>query len=180
MTVPGPQAAVYLSAGIMMLLFGRRLFWLFVAVLGFVTSVEVAPLILPGRPEWMIWLAALGVGAAGALLAMGLQYVAAGMAGFVIGANAVMVVLVQFSAEPARVLVLAGGIIGMVLAVAAFDWAIIALSSLAGAWLLLRPFTWQPAAHIALLLVLTAAGIAVQSAVLSRGAPPRRSPPGQG
>ncbi len=42
--------------GLAVLLLGRHLFWLFVAVAGFVLGVMVAPQLLPGQPGWLILL----------------------------------------------------------------------------------------------------------------------------
>src|SRR6266545_1805024 len=45
--------------GVVLLLFGRRLYWLFVAGIGFLTGLALVPDLLPGQPEWLILLAAL-------------------------------------------------------------------------------------------------------------------------
>src|SRR5262247_223508 len=67
--------------GLALLLFGRRLYWVFVAGIGFVTGLEFAPEILLGQPDWVILLAALVAALVGALLAVMAQ-------AFVIGSSA--------------------------------------------------------------------------------------------
>ena len=71
--------------GAIILLFGRKLFWLFVAALGFAVGIEIANYFMHEPPVWMTLLAALGLGTLGALLAIMLQKLAIGIAGFVAG-----------------------------------------------------------------------------------------------
>src|SRR5438552_2216657 len=48
--------------GVAILLFGRKLFWLFVAALGFAVGVEIAAYSLSNPPVWVTVLIVLGLG----------------------------------------------------------------------------------------------------------------------
>src|ERR1041384_2791841 len=69
--------------GLALLLFGRRLFWLFVAALGFAIGLQLAPYLSHNPPLWLSLLLSLGL--LGALLAIMLQKLAIGIAGFLVG-----------------------------------------------------------------------------------------------
>ncbi len=73
-------------AGTALLIAGRRLFWLFVGLLGFVSGIHIATHFFPGQPEWMVLAIALTAGVLGALIALFLQWLAIGLAGFSAGA----------------------------------------------------------------------------------------------
>jgi hypothetical protein len=165
---------LHVLAGAAILLLGRRLFWLFVAVMGFLASFEFVPLLLPGRPEWVVLLVSVVAGGVGAILAIGLQYVAAAIVGFVAGSyGSVPLVLLLFGSSSSWIPLL-GGIVGAVLMLLLFDWTLIVLSALAGARAILLAF--EPQAELAILawLALAAVGIAVQASMLAPAAPPRR------
>src|SRR2546430_17597085 len=83
MNLPLPIISVIIGAAI--LLFGRKLFWLFVAALGFAVGLEIAAYFMREPPQWMTLLVALGAGVLGALLAILLQKIAIAIAGFVAG-----------------------------------------------------------------------------------------------
>jgi hypothetical protein len=68
--------------GAALLVFGRKLFWLFVAGIGFIAGLNVATSYLKGSPQWLILLLALVAGLIGALLAVFAQSIAIGIAGF--------------------------------------------------------------------------------------------------
>ena len=72
-------------AGLAVLFFGRRLFWLFVGCVGFIVGFELAGDMLQGQPEWVILVIALGVGVLGAIASIFLQRVFVVVAGFFAG-----------------------------------------------------------------------------------------------
>ena len=153
-------------AGVILLIAGRRLFWLFVALIGFMAGIRAASHFFPGQPEWMILAIALVAGVVGALLAFFLQWLAIGLAGFSAGAYVVFSLL-NLSGRGSSgidwVLCLAGGILGLILIIVLFDWALIILSSLVGAGLITE--TVYPNGSVAALLFigLVIVGIVVQS-----------------
>ena len=125
--------------GFLLLVLGRRLYWLFVAAVGFLYGLELAPRLLPGQSQTMIVIIALGLALLGALLAVVATKVALGVAGFVT-AGGIAAVLLQHFAIDSGVIVLGiyiiAGVIGAVLFLLLFDAALIVLSSLAGAYLI--------------------------------------------
>jgi hypothetical protein len=84
-----PTAASCLLVGGLLLLAGRRLFWIFVAAAGFLLGAEVAARMASGRAEWVILAVALAFGLAGLVLSLFAQRLAIAAAGFVMGSYAV-------------------------------------------------------------------------------------------
>jgi hypothetical protein len=168
---------INLLIGLALLLLGRKLFWLFVAVAGFVLGLVIAPLFLSGQPDWVVLLVAIGAGILGALLAVLVQEIAVAVAGFIFGGYALLSVLELASLNPGEwgwIVFIIGGIIGAALVLYLFDPALIVLSSLAGASLVSQALTLDPPVDLVVLVVLAAVGIAVQSGLLRREPPERR------
>nr|MBA3652225.1 DUF4203 domain-containing protein [Chthoniobacterales bacterium] len=125
--------------GIALLLFGRKLFWLFVAALGFAIGLQLAPYFSQNPPLWLSLLLSLGLGLLGALLALLLQKVAIGIAGFLVGGRVAVAIAAAFLVNHAHysaITFVIGGIVGAFLLLALFDWALIILSSIEGARLI--------------------------------------------
>ena len=152
--------------GFLLLVLGRRLYWLFVAAVGFL----YAPRLLPGQSQTMIVIIALGLALLGALLAVVATKVALGVAGFVTAGGIAAVLLQHFAIDSGGIVLgiyIIAGVIGAVLFLLLFDAALIVLSSLAGAYLIvlgaeqLRLISSGP--ETVLVIVLTAVGIVVQA-----------------
>ena len=156
-------------AGIALLVTGRRLFWLFVGLIGFVAGIHAATRFFPGQPEWMILAIALTAGVMGALIAFFLQWLAISLAGFSAGAY-IVASLVNTSGWGTKgigwLLILIGGILGILLIVILFDWALIILSSLAGAALITETVHIDRGAMTLLFVALLIAGVVVQSRLM--------------
>jgi len=75
---------ISLILGVALLVAGRKLFWLFVGAAGFVTGLQLATQFWQG-PELLAIVIGLVVGVIFALLAIFLQSVAIGIAGFLAG-----------------------------------------------------------------------------------------------
>jgi hypothetical protein len=152
--------------GIALLVVGRRLFWLFVGLIGFVTGIHVAAHFFSGQSEWMVLAIALTAGVLGALIALFLQWLAIGLAGFSAGAY-IIASLLHVSGWGTSgigwIFIFVGGILGMLLIIVLFDWALIILSSLAGAALITETahLNWGVAAVLFIALVI--AGMVIQS-----------------
>src|SRR4029077_11487389 len=71
--------------GVVILFFGRKLFWLCVAAVGFAVGVEIAPLLVNEASSLLALVIALVLGVLGALLALFLQKVAIAVLGFLSG-----------------------------------------------------------------------------------------------
>jgi hypothetical protein len=169
---------LFLILGLLLLLLGRRLFWLFVAVAGFVVGVEAAPYVLPHQSELFLLVVALVLGLIGALLALFLQKVAIALGGFAAGGYLALVLCAPLLGGAgieypgAWLCFLIGGILGAILLFVFFNWALIILSSVHGAHLILRAIS-PPHHYFTLLFVILAlAGIVIQAATYRRPAAP--------
>jgi len=160
---------VTLLVGLGVLLFGRRLFWLFVGAAGFAVGLHVAPAALAGRPEWVVVAAALLLGIVGAVLAIVFQWLAVGLGGFAAGVHGGLAAASALGLDGPWLWagVFASGIVVAALVLWLWDPILILLSALIGAALLapLVPVTSgvRPWIFIGLLL----AGIAVQASLLA-------------
>ena len=167
----GPETPLLaLLAGLVLLVAGRRLFWLFVGVVGFITVYRWFEPYPAAQPSGR-WLLAILAGFVGIVLAIFLQRVAIAMAGFFAGGWFAVHLLGLHMAHPhgADLLIFGiAGVIAAVLAVALFDLALIVLSSLAGSDLIVGAL--HPRREIATLLLLGLAvvGIAVQMGITAR------------
>jgi hypothetical protein len=120
--------------GIVLLFFGRRIFWLFVAGTGFAAGLFFARDYFQVESELLVLAIALLAGLIGALLALLLQKLAIGVAGFLAGGFLGATLFQAFDAEAlAWIGFLLVGVFGAVLMLMVFDWALILLSSLIGA-----------------------------------------------
>lgn len=148
--------------GLLLLLFGRRLFWLFVGAAGFVAALQTVPSLMPNQPQWLVLAAAVLAGLVGAALAIFVQYVAAGLAGFLVGIHLAQALHTAFGVTTVEWLVILVGIGGALCGVFLFDWAIILLSAYLGAALLLEPFGLQSSRHLFAFVALFALGVILQ------------------
>ena len=151
--------------GLLLLLMGRRLFWLAVACLGMVTGVTLAEPFLAGQPVGMIIGVGLGAALLGALLALFVQKIAVGVAGFLGGGFLGLVVLQlsESNVELQWLFFLIGGFIGAFLLLAFFDWALIGITSLAGSALVVQSLAAQSAFTLLLLALVAVIGAAIQA-----------------
>ena len=157
---------VLVLLGVALLFLGRKLFWLFVAVVGFVVGTSLASQFLQGQSEQFILVIGLLGGVIGALLAIFLQRLAVAAAGFVAGGYLMVTVLGWLGMGSQGVTwlpFLIGGVLGALLVVVMFDWALIFLSSLVGAELVVNGLGARPSISLLLLVVLLLVGMVVQS-----------------
>jgi hypothetical protein len=162
-----PIIGVIIGAAI--LLFGRKLFWLFVAALGFAVGLEIAAYFMHEPPVWMTLVIALGLGLLGALLAIMLQKLAIAVAGFVAGGRLASALVAAFYTEYTHyqgITFVIGGILGALLLLALFDWVLILLSSAEGAHLICNGIVLPQTGATILFCVLVAIGVVVQGAML--------------
>lgn len=162
-----PRAIV----GVALLVFGRKTFWLFVAGVGFVAGLYVAGQTLQFDSGWIVLGIAVAAGLLGALLALVLQSVGVGLAGF-LGGGYIATTLFEATGWGQRLLMdlpsrwwlvfIVGGVLGAVLIGVLFDWALIVLSSLIGATLISQAMPLNPPGQVLLFVVLLATGVVVQ------------------
>jgi Domain of unknown function (DUF4203) len=155
--------------GTAILLFGRKLFWLFVAALGFAVGVEIAAYFMHDPPVWMTLVIALGLGILGALLAILLQKLAIAVAGFVAGGRLASALLAAFFVDYSHyrgITFVIGGILGALLLLALFDWVLILLSSVEGAHLIGSGIVLPQSGAVILFCALVVIGVVVQGSML--------------
>lgn len=154
--------------GLALLLAGRRIFWLAVGVVGFFFAYDLAHRFLEAGSEGLELAIGLLAGIIGIVLAIFLQKVAVGLAGFVIGGYLVTD-LVTGGTGPLDltqlVIFFVVGIVCAFLAIWLFETALILLSSLAGAALILEPLQLEPSASLVAFALLVVVGVAVQAGI---------------
>lgn len=149
-----------------LLLVGRKLYWVFVGAIGFISVTEWAFAHLQNVPEGVVLIIGIAVGMIGALLAIFLRAVGIGLAGFLGGAYIFMIFSSMLSITNQSLelgLTIVGGILGLIFVLKLFDWALILISSISGAALLSKfvPITRvNDAIWVAILAVI---GIVVQA-----------------
>lgn len=166
--------------GLILLILGRKLFWLFVAIAGFLVGLEFARVILADHARWVLILFGLGAGLVGALLAMLLERVAFALAGFFAGAYLALILGQSLGADRAGILFLAaGGVIGALIAAVIMDRAIILLSSLVGAGAVVEGLALGLRESWIVFVLLVIAGVLVQARLMNpaRGGRNRRAAP---
>lgn len=165
--------ALNLAVGAALLLLGRKLFWLFVAGLGFILALRLAMQFMPNAvsntPAIVI---ALIVGLIGALMARFIQRLAVRLAGFLAGAL-IAITAIQYLAIDAGLwtwaIALLAGLIGALMATWLFGWALVIVSSIIGAGVIAvslnLPANWAVPVFTAAAVV----GVFVQSGWLRGG-----------
>jgi hypothetical protein len=158
--------------GIVVLFFGRKLFWLCVAAVGFLAGVELAPHLVNEPSPLLLLAVALVLGLLGALLAFLLQKVAIAVVGFLAGgklAGAIAAAFFVHYTQYSTIVFVVGGILGSILILVVFDWALIVVSSLIGAHLIKNAIVLPPSGSTIVFLGLSIIGILVQAASLRKG-----------
>lgn len=151
-------------AGFILLLSGRRLFWLFVGLLGFVVGFWFSGLIVGDQSGFWPLIIALATGLVGAWLAVSLQKIALAAAGFVAGGYVLSFILQAGGIDLPKILPwIIGGILGAVLLARVFDWALVFLSVATGAALLAQAVPVMEGFLLVKFFILFILGITVQS-----------------
>lgn len=123
-------------SGLISLLFGRRFFWLFLAIVGFIGGFFVGASLFPNAGTLVHILLGLILGVVGALLSQVAPVVIAAIVGFFAG-GAALVALANTISDPSRAIALliliVGGALSAYLVTKAFNSAIVVISSISGA-----------------------------------------------
>ena len=121
---------IALVAGVLLLFYGKRLFWLAAALVAFLFGWQLfGNLLGPGLS--LVLAAVLGI--VFAWLAVKFVKIAAYIVGFLAGAVALPFLMGIFGVESWFILALIGGAIGLILVAVAFDWGLILITAWAGA-----------------------------------------------
>lgn len=156
--------AVLTAIGAVLLLFGRRLYWLALGALGYFVGLTLADRYLETSSD-MELLAGAVAGAAGILVAFMAEKLAVTVGGFGIGA-----VLAYYLARPYAgelsyqiwFIVLVGALLGVCFAAFVFKAAVVVVSVLVGAFLVTRGLFLEPPYEIAVFVALALTGLAIQ------------------
>lgn len=162
---------INLILGGALLVAGRKLFWLFVGAAGFVTGVQLATRFSQGS-DWLALVIGLIVGIIFALLAIFLQAVVIWIAGFLAGGYVLSVLAatlgIDLGGATTWIVYVIGGVLGVILVSVLFDWALITLSSMVGASLIIQSIFPQGASGGILFIILFLAGVLIQGSILRR------------
>lgn len=163
--------------GIPLLIWGRKLFWLFVGAAGFIGGYWLATRFVDTGQEWILLLIGAGLGVLGIMLTLVVKKFTLTLAGFAAGAYLVYL-LIDFAhlslAGWDWLAIVAGGVLGSLLIISMFDFALILLSSLIGGSLITgitpQGFLLQSIPQLVIFTVLVLIGIILQSAQKHRDA----------
>ncbi len=165
-----------LITGGLLLVAGKKLYWFFVGTLGALAGLFVSETFFHPQSMGDRVLVAVGIGAAFAILALILQRIMIGVAGFIAGGylGVALVDALQLPVSEYRwVVFILGGLIGIMIVKMLFDFSLVIISSAAGAILITRAVQMDGAKSLIILLVLIIAGVVVQSV---RGKPKPAAP----
>lgn len=167
---------IYIVLGIVLLTTGKKLYWLFVSVVGFLIGLVLAVQYVNLNPQWLIYVIAFGAGLIGAVLAIFLQHLAIALAGFIVGGYGAWY-LSQLLGNTSDAInwmaFIIGGIVGLLLVASVFNWALYLLSSWAGATLVTKAIGLQAQLGLVLFFVLFVLGMIIQAG-LFRNQPPKK------
>ncbi len=148
---------VNIILGLILLFLGRRLFWAFVAIAGFLVAMQYANTVFAEQTEAVRILIAIAAGALGAIIAVVLNRVGFAIGGLYAGGYlALSIANAAGSSGNHLVWFVIGGAIGAIAAALLMDWAIIVLSALVGAGAIVDVAGLTPLVSLILLVVLVA------------------------
>ena len=165
--------AAQLLIGILLLFLGKKLFWLFVAGMGFFAGVQFGGQMFPELDNGLLLAASLGLGVLGALIALALPRLAVIVAGGLAGGLIAMQLApnVGLHADGSSWLAFTcGALLVAVLFSALFDPMLIGISALAGAVMITGAFDIGDVLQGLGTVVLFVLGVAVQVRMARRSA----------
>ena len=159
----------YLLAGSLLLVFGRKLFWLFSGLIGFLLGLNLTQQYFPALSPTNLVLIALAIGVVGAILSVMLQKVAIAIMGFLAGGYLVYLLLPTLSIQPGNLIwlfVILGGILGIFLTNIMFDWALSIISSALGANVIVSHLSMPQPFPVVVTIALFIIGLIVQNKLI--------------
>ena len=159
--------------GVVILFFGRKLFWLCVAAVGFAAGLQIAPLLVNEASSVLALVIAVVFGILGALLAVFIQKIAIAVLGILAGGKLATAIAAAFFVQHAQystIIFVIGGIVGAILLLAVFGWALIVVSSFIGAYLIQSAIVLPPTGLTLVFIGLAILGIFVQAVSFRRRA----------
>jgi hypothetical protein len=153
--------------GASLLIWGRKLFWLFIAAAGFLTGWQIAQAIT--QNQWVGIIVGIFFAIGGALLAVFLKTLAIGVAGFLMGGWVLSGLAGLIGIDSGIlfwIIYLIGGIGGALIIGTFFDWTVIILSSLGGAALITDVLPITGMVRVLTLIGLVILGVVIQASQL--------------
>ena len=137
LSIQVPASIVLLAGGAMACFAGYRLFRLVLGVYGFILGALIGSSLAGASGTWVVALAALAGGAAGALVLVAGYFVGVALVGAGIGALAVNLAWKPFGGEPHWAVILVVAAVGAIAAMAFQRYVIILATAFGGAWTML-------------------------------------------
>ena len=164
---------ISIAVGLLLLLLGRKIFWLFVGLAGFLCGFQGVQMFFSDQAA-LGFIFGLLVGVVGVFVAVFFQRISFAMGGFFAGGYLSLAFCSHLGIEePSKVLFVIVGLIAAVIALMWMDWAIILLSALAGAGaIVVNIALLSPPWSFFVLLLLVLIGCVVQGRALRGGLPP--------
>jgi hypothetical protein len=164
---------ISIAVGLLLLLLGRKIFWLFVGLAGFLCGFQGVQIFFPDQAA-LGFVFGLLVGVVGVFVAVFFQRISFAMGGFFAGGYLSLAYCSHLSVEePSQVLFFIVGLIAAVIAFMWMDWAIILLSAFVGAGaIVVNIALLSPPWSFLVLLLLVLIGCVVQGRTLRGTAPP--------
>ncbi|MDJ0835857.1 MAG: hypothetical protein QNK37_05025 [Acidobacteriota bacterium] len=154
---------------------GRRLYWVFLACVGFAAGFTLATEVFANATDMEIIIVGLVLGLMGLFVALFLQKAAIGVGGF-LGGSYITLAMMDLVGVPTAglnlLIPLLGGLVGIILLVMLFDAALVLLSSIAGAALLVQVTTLNPPYDTLLFLVIAIFGMMFQFRLIGKSPRP--------
>lgn len=161
--------------GIVVLVAGRKLFWVTVGVAGFMFGLLLTFNVLQDQPAWLTLVLALVIGLVGAFVAVIVQKAVVALAGLLIGGYLFASLLVAWNpalAEWQWLAFIIGAVIGFVVMIAIFEVGLVILSAMLGAVLILQVINLESWLEGLLLIVMVMVGVLIQLKLTSPAPPP--------
>ncbi len=155
-----------IGLGAALLIAGRRLFWLFIGAIGFFAAMRLASQILGEAYHDWVLIGSLVAGVLGAMLAIFVQKAVVSLGGAIAGAYLLdLFFRSSLTTYPAYgwLFLIGAAVLGALLMAMVFEWALIFLSSLAGAQLISQTAPLPPRWIGGVSLLLLVLGILIQS-----------------
>lgn len=153
--------------GALLLFAGRRLFFISMGIMGFLIGFEIGSVVWPQALDWASMFA-LACGVVGAVLAAAFQWIAVVILNGFLGGGFLLTEAAPYISSQSLshpFLFVIGGFIGIVIMIFAYDWALITISTLIGAILIVQSIEIPPDAVIFVFLGLFFLGLSIQSAM---------------
>jgi hypothetical protein len=158
-------SALKLLTGAAIAFFGRKLYWFTIGAVGFFAALELTSRFFKDQNAWIAFALAIIAGAIGAFLAITIQKIAIGLAGFLLGGFLLLQILNAFDFQLNNwnwVIFIVGGLLGMILLSALFEWTLILLTSVIGSILITQSALLPEASRFLIFAIAFMLGFSVQ------------------